>query len=345
MSAPHDMHYDIVAQTFVEGGVVPFLGAGASIADRDPSADAWIFGAGLPNGYELAAFLADKTGFRTEEDEEHKGKEWKKEPRPPDATPTPPRRLDLAQVSQWIDAWRGDMILYNHLHALFASAYRPSSTHRFLARLAVVLPPDVRPRLFITTNYDDGMEQALTARGVVHDVVWYQVTTRQQTGGGFVHRAPGQPPIPVVLPDEYRGIDLDERPVVLKIHGAAHRDEPPEADSYVITEDNYIDYLGRADPWRQLPCDLRAEIGLKSFLFLGYGLRDWNLRVLLNRIWAERSRDLAHWAIQFKPSLLEEKLWIRRGNVELYDAPLRSYASCLERRIRDLLATEVPWRT
>ena len=335
MSAPHDMHYDIVAQAFVEGGVVPFLGAGASIADRDPSSKAWSLGAGLPNGRELAAFLAQRTGFRPEEDEDQdedageKGKE--KEPEPPE-------RLDLAQVSQWIDAWRGDQILYRHLHELFASSYRPASTHRFLARLAIALPREARPRLYITTNYDDGMEQALAARGVEHDLVWYQVARKEQPGV-FVHQAPGARPVPVLLPDDYAGIDFDERPVVLKIHGAVQRDQPAE-DSFVITEDNYIDYLGRADPWQQLPIDLRAEIRLKSFLFLGYGLRDWNLRVLLSRIWAERAGELAHWAIQFKPSLLEERMWIRRGYVELYDAPLRSYVSCLERRIRDLQGAE-----
>ena len=184
------------------------------------------------------------------------------------------------------------------------------------------------------------MEQALAARGVQYDLVWYQVA-RREAPGVFVHQAPGAQPVPVVLPDDYTEFDLDERPVVLKIHGAVHRDEPKE-DSFVITEDNYIDYLGRADPWQQLPIDLRAEIRLKSLLFLGYGLRDWNLRVLLSRIWAERDGELAHWAIQHKPSLLEEKLWIRRGNVELYDAPLRSYVSCLERRIRGALAETLP---
>ncbi len=338
MSAPHDMHYDIVAQAFIEGGVVPFLGAGAGIADRDPSAASWTPGAGLPNGRELAEFLAEKTGFRSEDDEDDATKEAGATAAP--AAPAAPERLDLAEVTQWIDAWRGDQILYRHLHELFAGSYRPTSTHRFLARLALALTPEIRPRLYITTNYDDGMEQALAARGVQYDLVWYQVA-RREAPGVFVHQAPGAPPVPVVLPDDYTEFDLDERPVVLKIHGAVHRDEPKE-DSFVITEDNYIDYLGRADPWQQLPIDLRAEIRLKSLLFLGYGLRDWNLRVLLSRIWAERDGELAHWAIQHKPSLLEEKLWIRRGNVEVYDAPLRSYVSCLERRIRGALAETLP---
>src|SRR4249919_3720825 len=128
MSAPHDMHYDIVAQAFIEGGVVPFLGAGAGIADRDPSAASWTPGAGLPNGRELAEFLAEKTGFRSEEDEDDAAKEAGAT-----AAPAAPERLDLAEVTQWIDAWRGDQILYRHLHELFASSYRPTSTHRFLA--------------------------------------------------------------------------------------------------------------------------------------------------------------------------------------------------------------------
>ena len=34
--------------------------------------------------------------------------------------------------------------------------------------------------------------------------------------------------------------------MILKIHGAVDRDEPKE-DSFVITEDNYIDYLTATD--------------------------------------------------------------------------------------------------
>ena len=205
--------------------------------------------------------------------------------------------------------------------------------------MAVALTAEIRPRLYITTNYDDGMEQALAARGVQHDLVWYQVA-RREAPGVFVHQAPGAQPVPVVLPDDYTEFDLDERPVVLKIHGAVHRDEPKE-DSFVITEDNYIDYLGRADPWQQLPIDLRARSAEEPPLPRLRPARLEPARPAQPYLGRAR-RGLAHWSIQHKPSLLEEKLWLRRGNVELYDAPLRSYVSCLERRIRGALAETLP---
>ena len=45
--------------------------------------------------------------------------------------------------------------------------------------------------------------------------------------------------------------------MILKIHGAIDRLRP-ERDSYVITEDNYIDYLTRTDVSTLMPVTLGA---------------------------------------------------------------------------------------
>jgi hypothetical protein len=49
-----------------------------------------------------------------------------------------------------------------------------------------------------------------------------------------------------------------------------------ENDSYVITEDHYINYLAAG----MSPTFLRAgsQTQKTNFLFMGYSLRDWNLR-------------------------------------------------------------------
>ena len=73
--------------------------------------------------------------------------------------------------------------------------------------------------------------------------------------------------------------------MILKIHGAVDRADA-EADSYVITEDHYIDYLARENVARLIPAYLMARMRTSHFLFLGYGMRDWNLRVILRSIWA-----------------------------------------------------------
>lgn len=51
------------------------------------------------------------------------------------------------------------------------------------------------------------------------------------------------------------------------------------------------------------------------FLFLGYGLSDWNLRVVLNHV--ARS-DLMSWAVQDGPKDVERELW-RKGGVRICD--------------------------
>ena len=79
--------------------------------------------------------------------------------------------------------------------------------------------------------------------------------------------------------------------MILKLHGAIDRTDA-NRDSYVITEDSYIDYLvgrrrRRTDPRVRCASAWRDS----HFLFLGYSMRDWNLRVILNRIWGAQQLD------------------------------------------------------
>ena len=47
-------------------------------------------------------------------------------------------------------------------------------------------------------------------------------------------------------------------------------------------------------------------------MFLGYSLRDWNLRVILNKIWDSQRVGYNHWAIQLHPADVDERFWIKR---------------------------------
>ena len=124
---------------------------------------------------------------------------------------------------------------------------------------------------------------------------------------------------------------------MLKLHGAVDRDEP-DRDSYVVTEDGYIDYLAAGDVGEQIPFSLRARMADSHLLFLGYSMRDWNLRVILKRIWGAQQLDLKSWAVQREPHDLgareiEEAVWRDRGDVDLLYHPLREYVAGLERRL------------
>jgi hypothetical protein len=71
------------------------------------------------------------------------------------------------------------------------------------------------------------------------------------------------------------------------------------------------------------------------FLFLGYSLRDWNLRVFLNRIWGEQRLKYNSWAIQLKPNEIDQRFWQKR-NVEILSLCLEDYIAELSERLRQL---------
>lgn len=121
--------------------------------------------------------------------------------------------------------------------------------------------------------------------------------------------------------------------MVLKIHGAVHRGQEAERDSYVITEDHYIDYLTRTDLSNLVPVTLAAKLKKSHFLFLGYSLRDWNLRVILHRIWGEQKLSYKSWAIQLKPQLLDQKFWGKR-EVDILGVDVGEYIVGLDQRLR-----------
>jgi SIR2-like domain len=188
----------------------------------------------------------------------------------------------------------------------------------------------------ITTNYDDLIERTLTAAREPFDVVWYEAK-RGPLHGRFLHRSPGGEVVPIVVPNEYTALELAERPVILKLHGAIDRVDA-KRDSYVITEDSYIDYLVGADVGEQIPFSLVARMEESHFLFLGYSMRDWNLRVVLKRIWGARQLDLKSWAVQRPPTdagarEVEEALWRDRGDVDLLYVPLSEYVTQLEKKL------------
>jgi hypothetical protein len=122
--------------------------------------------------------------------------------------------------------------------------------------------------------------------------------------------------------------------VILKIHGAVDR-PTGERDSYVITEDHYIDYLTRTDISNLVPVTLAAKLRRSHFLFLGYSLRDWNLRVILHRIWGEQKLSWKSWAIQLNPHAIDQEFW-RNRDVDIFNVRLEEYVAALSERMQAL---------
>jgi hypothetical protein len=302
-------HYRTITSALIAGRVVPFLGAGVNMCGR-PEAAEWKAGESpfLPNGGELARHLAGSFGCPSSESQ------------------------DLLRATQYIAVTYGYGPLYEELHRLFDGDYPSTDLHRFLAELPSMLrqaghPP--RYQLLVTTNYDDLLERAFRQAGEPFDLVVYVAEGEQR--GKFKHWPPDGEPVLIEKPNEYGGLSLDKRPVILKIHGAVDRVNS-ERDSFVITEDHYIDYLTRTDLSNLVPAVLAAKLRRSHFLFLGYSLRDWNLRVIFHRIWGEQRLSFNSWAIQLNPSELDEKFW-RRRDVEILDLRLEEYVEALRQML------------
>ena len=327
VEAPNNQHYSNVASAFKRGQVVTFLGAGASLVGRPPgftfkrpTAGGY---RGLPTGGELAKHLARTINY------------------------VPSDLHDLLGVTQYFKSNLGEGPLYSELRAVFNDNYEVTPLHRFFARLPSLLRARGCPnphQFIVTTNYDDLMERAFEEAREPYDVVAY--IAKGEDSGKFLHRrynggdappASDEDYMPdgearvIETPNEYRSLSPESRSVVLKIHGAVDRANA-EYDSYVITEDNYIDFLARADISKLLPVTLAAKMRHSHFLFLGYSLRDWNLRVILYRLWGEQKLSFRSWSILKSPHSRDQEFWSKR-EVDVLNASLEDYIVRLEQRV------------
>src|SRR5262249_34043625 len=116
--------------------------------------------------------------------------------------------------------------------------------------------------LYMTTNYDDFMVRALASRRRDprrEACRWNETIRRLPT---LFDREPGYRPTPA-------------NPLVFHVHGHS------EADTIVLTEDDYLAFLAGMQEPGVLPEPVRWQLARSTMLFIGYRLADWNIRVLL----------------------------------------------------------------
>jgi hypothetical protein len=306
-----------IARALKSGRVIPFLGAGVNLDSLPPSAD----GAGplrLPSGFDLSRTLAHESDFPAESKDDL----W-----------------DLAKVASYYVDRSGRPSLREMLHETFNRDYAPRKIHEYLADLE-------RPLLIVTTNYDDLTERAFEAKNRPYDLVVHPTDRTDMAGSVLWWKHGASEAIaeaPNVLPMTQR---LKEITVIYKMHGTVVRpwlrretipdglaDEPFRDDSYVITEEDYIDFLHRMTKEAAVPAQFMSHFSDRQFLFLGYGLRDWNLRVVLKNLKSVLRRDQGEapsWAIQYQPSLLEWMLWQKR-NVDIYNMDVNEFVDELRK--------------
>lgn len=333
MSPEITEHCRQIVEELKSGRVIPFLGAGVNLCgfERAPDvADLWEKKGWLPNGSELSRHLAQRFAYND-----------------------PATNWDLMRVSQYASVVSGEGPLYDELQKLFARDYPLTSLHTLLAKMPAALRQGgcaAGLPLIVTTNYDEVLEAAFLLAGEPFDLVSYFIEREDQrgkfwhlahasehfkkrAGAGTLEAAPWQLISP---PNTYAELPTGERTIILKIHGAVDRADKDQS-SFVITEDDYIDFLSQMDFANPLPKMLAAMMKDTHFLFLGYGLRDWNLRVILQRIWGAQKRSYNSWAIQLNPQPIDRKSWAKR-NVDLLDMKLEDYVPLLEQAVLGIAA-------
>ena len=238
----------------------------------------------------------------------------------------------LPQVAQYIAVMKGSGPLYDELHSLLDADLPPTVLHRFFA----ALPPLLRERgaphqLIVTTSYDLALERAFLDAGEEFDVVSYLAAGRNR--GKFCHVAPDGTGTLIEVPNTYATqLSLERRTIILKLHGQVGRSgEDREWESFVVTEDDYIEYLAQSEVASVVPVALGAKLRRSHFLFLGYTMADWNLRLLLHRLWGDQPLSYRSWAVQSEPMPLEREFW-RRRDVDVLEIPLERYVEGLARQ-------------
>jgi DNA-binding SARP family transcriptional activator len=243
----------------------------------------------------------------------------------------PEHARDLARVAEYIALTKGIGPLYDELHQLFDRDGSPGPVHSGLARLERSLAVHGVPhQLVITTSFHELLEQAFREAACEFDVVSYLAVGRHQ--GKFLHTSADGTSVVVDAPYAYTDVSLDRRSVILKIHGGIDRRPSREWESFVVSEDDHLDHLASADIAVALPVTLAARLRRSHFLFLGYPLREWCLRVFLHRVWGRDKVAYRSWAIAPRPDAIEQELWRQRG-IDILDVPIDDYIARLAGRL------------
>lgn len=202
-------------------------------------------------------------------------------------------RWNLIRVAQYVAVKMGPRvpkfkILEAFKDRVMPNFANPNEPHRAVAGLE--LP------VYITTNYDDFMVQAIKyvdAKRMLGDPNFKPRQPRQGLCKWHLARQRNPP-----------SMDLDfdpspEQPIIFHLHGNME-----DVDSMVLTEDDYLDFLMNISETQNLiPPRIQRAFGGSSFVFLGYSLEDMNFKVLFRKLapYMRGSVGTRHVSVQLFP--------------------------------------------
>jgi hypothetical protein len=227
------LQWKALADNIRHGECTPFLGAGASAPT-------------IPTSIELARDLATAFEYPLSD------------------------RDDLSRVVQFLALSSSDVNfpkreILKRIRACGSPEFAGDEPHYALASLS--LP------VYLTTNYDDFMVQALAAQN-------------RKFRRDFCRWKPALAEHPSIWQRETDYRPSSEIPIVYHLHGCDLL-----AESLVATEDDYLEFIYNIAKsgsmtktvkrsWEILPPPVMKAISTNCLLFLGYRLGDWNFRVI-----------------------------------------------------------------
>jgi hypothetical protein len=199
----------------------------------------------------------------------------------------------LTSIAGYYETESGRQGLYDLLTEVFLSKHLPTPTHHLLAEAAAAylnLPKErvINDYLIITTNYDCLMEDALTKANVPFAVLSLnkkdgKIHVRFTDSLKYLEER-NEPSYPYQCVLQKR----DPLAIVYKIHGCLFSGTK-DFDSVVISDNDYVDYISRMSKNEGvIPIDVGNLMRWKPFLFLGYSLKDWNVRSVFETMTSKR---------------------------------------------------------
>lgn len=263
-----------IADAFERESCLVFLGAGASVSRSTPS---------LPTGAELAHKLATACEL------------------------DPPGAVPLSTAAFYFEFYRSRDDLNAFLvKEIDRDEVPPSDTLRNLTRLIGVLERRGKRVFVITTNYDRLFEKAYReSLGQDPGVVVYRGAWDPTDKAKSLHVGLNGDP-------EFWLHSDDRRPTILyKMHGCISM---ASDQNLVVTEEDYINFMTNAvslHTEKRILNFARYRIAQSTILFVGYGLSDFNFRVLYKATAEGRGRKA--YALQYfdetSASALERLRW------------------------------------
>jgi hypothetical protein len=169
------------------------------------------------------------------------------------------RVLDYATVTAGDPVYVKEMMVHDLIPSRTPDFSDPVEPHGLLAKFPI--------SVYLTTNYDDFMAQALASSGKMpHSAVcpWYS--------GDYYDR------------EELEAVTVQcnsSQPLVYHLHGSVHSPK-----SLVLTEGDYLNFLVRITRSNEsspiIPRLVLSALVDNPLLFIGYIINDWTFRVLFH---------------------------------------------------------------